>query len=311
MNIVFFGTPEFAVPALKALLDNKHQVLAVVTQPDRPCGRGRHIAYSPVKAAADAAGLRIIQPDRVRDTGFIEELRKIGADVIVTAAYGQILPREILNMPEKGCINVHASLLPKYRGASPISQSVINGDTETGVTTMLMDEGMDTGDILLQEKVEVSYTDTAGSLSRRLSVVGAELLLLTLERLEEGGIVPKPQAGEVSFAPLLKKSDAIIQWERTAIDLYNFIRGMNPWPCAYTFLEGDMIKILRSERMDGEAEAGVVSMVTKKEIFVGTGKGLLSILEVQAPGKRPMDIKAFLQGRRIHEGVRFNDKPAA
>ncbi|MBI4825366.1 MAG: methionyl-tRNA formyltransferase [Nitrospirae bacterium] len=311
MNIVFFGTPEFAVPSLKALLDNKHQVLAVVTQPDRPCGRGRHIAHSPVKAAAHEAGLIIIQPEKVRDPGFVEELSKVGSDVIVTAAYGQILPPAILHLPEKGCINVHASLLPKYRGASPINRAVINGDKETGVTTMMMDEGMDTGDMLLQKRTLIFSHDTAGSLSERLSIVGAELLILTLKKLEEGSIAPQPQTGEASFAPLLKKSDGIIQWERPAAELYNFIRGMNPWPCAYTFLEDDMIKILGSERIDGEGEAGVIFRVSKKEMLVGTGKGLLSIIEVQAPGKRPMDIMAFLQGRRIQEGVRFHDKPAA
>lgn len=309
MRVIFFGTPEFAVPSLNALLDAGHQVLAVVTQPDRPSGRGRHIAPSPVKTAALNAKLRIIQPERVRDSGFIDELKEIGAEAVITAAYGQILPPEILNIPEKGCINVHASLLPKYRGAAPVNQAIINGDRETGITTMLMDEGMDTGDILLQKKIEISHDDTAGSLLQRLSVLGADVLLLTLQKMEEGGIVPKPQTGEATFAPLLKKSDGLIQWKRTAMELYDFIRGMNPWPCAYSFLEDDMIKVLRSERSDGDGEPGVAVIVSKKEMVIGTGSGLLSILEVQAPGKRPMDIKAFLQGRSLKEGVRFHDKP--
>lgn len=311
MKVVFFGTPEFAVPALNALKDSEHRVLAVVTQPDRPYGRGRHIVPSPVKADAQEAGLRILQPENLQGTGFIEELKDIGPSVIVTVAYGQILPSEVINLPEMGCINVHASLLPKYRGATPISQAIINGDTETGITTIFMDEGMDTGDILLQKKAGIFSYDTAGSLSERLSIIGADILLLTLKKLEEGNLIAEPQIGEASFAPLLKKSDGLIQWTRPAKELYDFTRGMNPWPCAYSFLEGDMIKVLRSMVMDGEGEAGVANLISKKELIVGTGRGLLSILEVQPPGKRPMDIRAFLQGRRLQEGTRFYDKSVA
>jgi methionyl-tRNA formyltransferase len=269
------------------------------------------MAPSPVKTVALEAGLHVLQPDKVRDAGFINELKNIRPSVIVTVAYGQILSSEIISLPEKGCINVHASLLPQYRGAAPINQAIINGDKETGITTMLMDEGMDTGDILLQERTEILPDETAGELSRRLSVIGAGLLLETLRRIEEGSLDPEEQRGEASFAPLLKKSDGIIQWTRPAKELYDFIRGMNPWPGAYSFLKGDMIKILRSEAVDGDAEAGVITEVSKNRLLVGTGEGLLSLLEVQPPGKRPMEIKAFLQGRRPEQGMRFYDKPVA
>ncbi len=309
MRVVFFGTPGFAVPALKALISSGHEISAVVTQPDRPHGRGRHVSFSPVKSESMEAGLDVIQPERVNDAGFIEELRSLSADIIVTAAYGQILPSEIIDMPDKGCINIHPSLLPKYRGASPVNQAIIDGEVETGVTTMLMDEGMDTGDILLQKSIGILPDETAGGLSGRLSEAGAGLMLETLEELEKGGIVPRPQNGDASFAPLRKKSDGLIQWARTARELYDFTRGMNPWPCAHTFLGSDMIKILRTEAVDGDGEAGTVIRVDKKALVAGTGSGLLSILEVQPPGKRAMDIRSFLQGRKIQEGTRFYDKP--
>jgi methionyl-tRNA formyltransferase len=311
LRVVFFGTPEFAVPTLRSLLNSAHEVAAVVTQPDRPVGRGRHMAPSPVKAAALEAGLHVIQPEKVRDADFINELKSIDPSVIVTVAYGQILPLEILSLPEKGCVNIHASLLPKYRGAAPINQAIINGDAETGITTMLMDEGMDTGDILLQKVTEIMPDETAGGLSERLSVIGADILLETLKKIESGSLKPEEQRGDASFAPLLKKSDGIIQWARPAKELHDFIRGMNPWPGAYTFIKGDMIKVLRSEAVDGDGEAGVVSAVTNNELLVGTGEGLLALLEVQPSGKRPMEIKAFLQGRKLEEGMRFNDKSVA
>lgn len=305
MRVVFFGTPEFAVLPLRALINSGHEVLAVVTQPDRQRGRGRRIMPCPVKLEAQRHGIRILQPDKVKELGFADTLKLLNPSIIVVAAYGQILPPEILNLPEFGCVNIHASLLPKYRGAAPINWAIINGETKTGVTIMLMDEGMDTGLILLQEEVEIYPEDTAGSLSQRLSRIGAEILPRALEGLRQGSLKPVPQTGEPSYAPLLKKSDGLIQWSKPARDLFNLIRGVNPWPGAYSFLEDERIKILRALVVEGEGEAGVIKKVSKDELLVGTGKDLLSILEVQPSGKPVMSIKAFIQGRRIREGLRF------
>jgi methionyl-tRNA formyltransferase len=305
LRVVFFGTPEFAVLPLRALINSGHEVLAVVTQPDRQRGRGRRIMPCPVKLEAQRHGIRILQPDKVKELGFADTLKLLNPSIIVVAAYGQILPPEILNLPEFGCVNIHASLLPKYRGAAPINWAIINGETKTGVTIMLMDEGMDTGLILLQEEVEIYPEDTAGSLSQRLSRIGAEILPRALEGLRQGSLKPVPQTGEPSYAPLLKKSDGLIQWSKPARDLFNLIRGVNPWPGAYSFLEDERIKILRALVVEGEGEAGVIKKVSKDELLVGTGKDLLSILEVQPSGKPVMSIKAFIQGRRIREGLRF------
>ncbi|RJQ52363.1 MAG: methionyl-tRNA formyltransferase [Nitrospiraceae bacterium] len=305
MNIVFFGTPEFAVPPLGTLLNSEHKVLAVITQPDRPGGRGRHVSACPVKVEAGKAGLKIFQPLKVRDAGFIAELKRIAPDAIVVAAYGQILPSAIIRLPELGCINIHASLLPKYRGAAPINWAIINGEKKTGITTMLMDEGMDTGAVLLQEETEIAPDDTAGALSHRLSETGASLLIRTLEGIENGSVRPVPQSDGATYAPLLKKTDGFIQWGKSASDVSNLIRGMNPWPGAYGFLEGERVNILKAEPVEGNGEPGIIYRVSKEELAAGTGKGLLSVLEIQPAGKPVMTIRAFLQGRRIKEGMRF------
>ena len=306
MKLVFFGTPEFAVAPLRTLLNSEHEVIAVVTQPDRQKGRGRHMQSCPVKMEAQKAGIRILQPRTVRDAEFINELRAMGPDVIVVAAYGQILPSEIIRLPELGCVNIHASLLPKYRGAAPINQVIINGEKQTGITTMLMDEGMDTGPCLLKQETDITPDDTPETLSLRLAEIGAELLMRTLKGLESGEVKPVVQSGEPSYAAIMKKNDGLIQWSKRADELCNFVRGMNPWPGAYTFIEGERIKILRAAVEDGEAEPGVVCRVSKDELMAGTGKGLLSICEIQAPGKPVMAIKAFLQGRKIREGMKFD-----
>jgi len=309
LEVVFFGTPEFAVPSLKVLLNSGYKVLAVVTQPDRQSGRGRHLKPSPVKIEAQKAGFKILQPQKVKDTDFIAELKMMNPSVIVVVAYGQILPPEIIHLPEYGCINVHASLLPKYRGAAPINWALINGEKITGITTMLMDEGMDTGPILLQETVEIKSDDTVETLSLRLSEIGSNVLLRTLKDLEEGKLKPTPQVGDVTYAPILKKTDGLIKWSKSAVELYNFIRGVTPWPGAYSFLEDKRVKILKAEPVNGEGKAGVIEEVTKERLLVGTGKGRLSILEIQPEGKTGMTIKAFLQGRRIRKGMRFYEKP--
>ena len=309
MRLVFFGTPEFAVLTLKNLLNSEHKILAVVTQPDRQSGRGRHITPCPVKLEAQKAGLKVFQPLRVKDGEFIGELKKMNPSVIVVVAYGQILPSEIIRLPGFGCINVHASLLPKYRGAAPINWAVINGDKKTGVTTMLMDEGLDTGHVLVQEAADIDSEDTAGTLSVRLSKIGAGLLIRTLEGLEKGHLKPVPQSGEATYARMLKKSDGLIQWSKSSKELSNLIRGVNPWPGAYSFLEGKKIKISKAICVDGKGEAGVVYNNTKNELIVGTGIGMLSILEVQPSGKSAMSIKSFLQGRKIKKGSRFHENP--
>jgi methionyl-tRNA formyltransferase len=305
MNLVYFGTPEFAVTPLKTLLNSGYEVLAVVTQPDRQSGRGRHISACPVKIEAQKSGIETLQPLKVRNSEFLEKLRSLNPSVIVVAAYGQILPPEIIHLPVFGCINIHASLLPKYRGAAPINWAIVNGEKKTGITTMLMDEGMDTGAVLLQEDVEITSEDTAGSLSGKLSKIGADLLIRTLKELDNGGIKPVPQCDEVSYAPLLKKTDGLINWSRSAREINNFIRGMDPWPGAYGFLEDERIKILQVVSLDENGEAGIIKRISKDELIVGAGKGSISILEIQPQGKPVMTIRAFLQGRKMKEGMRF------
>lgn len=280
-------------------------MLAIVTQLDRQSGRGRRMVSSPVKLEAQKEGIKIFQPHKVKDTAFIKDLKLFDPSIIVVAAYGQILPSEIIHLPEYGCVNIHASLLPKYRGASPINWAIINGEERTGITTILMDEGMDTGPVLLQEEVEINADDTAGSLSQRLSKIGADVLMQTLEGLEGGSLKPRPQTGDVSYAPILKKTDGLIQWSKSAKELHNFVRGMNPWPGAYSFFESERIKILQTVSVDGNGEIGVINRVTKDELFVGTGEGVLSVLKVQPAGKTIMPVKAFLQGRKIKEGMKF------
>jgi methionyl-tRNA formyltransferase len=289
------------------LVNSEHEVLAVVTQPDRQSGRGRHLSSCPVKKEAEKAGLKTFQPLKVRDMNFIDELKKISPDTIVVAAYGQILPPAIIHMPEFGCINIHASLLPKYRGAAPINWAIINGEKKTGITTMLMDEGMDTGSVLLQNETEITPEDTAGTLSQRLSGMGASLLMETLKGIKHGSIRPVPQKGEATFAPLLKKNDGLIQWTRSVDEICNFIRGMNPWPGAYSFLGGERIKILKGSAIEGNGAPGTICGVSKDDLLVGTGRGILSIIEIQPAGKSVMPAGPFLRGRKIKEGMRFEN----
>lgn len=316
MRIVFFGTPEFAVPSLQGLLNAGHEIDAVITQPDRQAGRGRQFRSCPVKLEAEKNGIRILQPQRVRDDNFIRELELLNPSAIVVVAYGQILPPEILYLPQYGCINVHASLLPDYRGAAPVNWAIINGEKKTGITIMFMDEGMDTGPVLLKEEMDINDEDTAGILSRRLSEAGAQLLIPALEGVGKGTLIPRPQAGKVSYAPPLKKNDGLIEWSKTAKDLYYFIRGMNPWPGAYSFLDGIRVKILKGGpvKPDGEHKQrhraggpGMIDTATRNELIVNTGSGKIAILELQPSGKPVMSVRSFLQGRKLKEGMRFHD----
>lgn len=315
MKVIFMGTPDFAVGTLRAIIEAGHEVSLVVTQPDKPKGRGGKMAISAVKEAALEYELPIFQPDRIRKEENIAYLRQYEADVIVVVAFGQILPKEILEMPKYGCVNVHASLLPKYRGAAPIQWAVIEGEKVSGVTTMHMDEGLDTGAILLQREIELAEDETGGSLFDRLSQVGAELLVETLKGLEKGTISERAQDDSLaSHTSIIKKSFGEIDFTKPAKEIECLIRGLNPWPSAFTHYNGKLLKIwkarvLTEEEAKGqlsadfpEVKAGEIVGITKHSLFIKTGEGLLSVLELQLEGKKRMEIDAFLRGVQIKEG---------
>jgi methionyl-tRNA formyltransferase len=305
MRIVFFGTPSFAVPSLDALIRAGYEVAAVVTQPDKRKGRSSALSPPPVKELALRMGLKVMQPERIRDLLFIGALKGIGPELIAVVAYGKIIPPDILKLPRRGCINVHASLLPNYRGAAPIPWAIIRGEEKTGITTMLMDEGLDTGDILLQDEIDIERDDTAETLSKRMAESGAALLIKTLRKMEDGSLKPAPQTGIPSYAPPLKKGDGRIDWAGTAEDIYNFVRGMYPWPCAYCYLKNERIKITRVKVIKGPGIAGRVEDAGG-QLIVGTGKELISIIELQPEGKKLMTAQDFLRGRRLKEGFFFD-----
>ncbi len=298
MNIVFFGTPNFAVPSLNVLVRSKHNVRLVVTQPDKRKGRSKKLGPPPVKEFAEKNYLKVLQPENIKDEEFLNSLGQLDPDVIVVVAYGKILPPDILRLPKWGCINIHASLLPKYRGAAPIQWAIINGEKESGVTTMLMDEGLDTGQILLTKIISIYDSDTYESLSLRLSTLGAEVLLETLEAIEKNEIHPSKQKGTTSYARPLKKEDGLVDWSKSARDVYNFIRGLYPWPCAYTFINGERVKIIKALPVEGKGVAGRIIIDEGKNLLIGTSNGLLSIIELQPEGKKPMTSRAYLSGRR-------------
>lgn len=303
MSIIFFGTPEFAVPSLLSLLRVGEKVALVVTQPDRRKGRGHEPAPPPVKVVALKEGLRVIQPTTMKGDELVDTFASLKPEFIVTAAYGKILPRTVLHIPERGCINVHASILPKYRGAAPIAWAIIRGEKETGITTMLMDEGLDTGPILLQRSVAIEEEDTAGSLAEKLSLTGSSLLIETIVGMRDGSLKPQPQKGEPTFAPSLQKEDGLIIWSGEAADISRFIRGMQPWPAAYTHINGERITILKAEPLEGEGRPGAIYKAGKDGLIIGTGRGLLSVIELQPSGKRPMSASNFVSGRALKEGA--------
>jgi methionyl-tRNA formyltransferase len=305
MRIVFFGTPSFALPSLDALLQAGYEVEAVVTQPDKRKGRRRISFTPPVKELALRVGLKVMQPERIRDPLFIGALKDINPELIVVVAYGKILPPHILALPRRGSVNVHASLLPKYRGAAPIPWAIIRGEKKTGITTMLMDEGLDTGDILLREEIDIHRDDTAETLSKRLAEAGASLLIETLRKMEDGSLKPVPQTGIPSYAPPLRKEDGRINWDSTAENIYNFVRGMYPWPCAYCYLNDKRIKITRVKVLKGTGIAGRIENAGE-QLIVGTGKELVSIIELQPEGKKLMTSQDFLRGRTLKEGIFFD-----
>lgn len=306
MRIIFMGTPDFAVGALESIVKAGHEVVLVVTQEDKPKGRGREIQFTPVKEAAIKHGIEVYQPHRVKAEEGVEKLRKYNADVFVVAAYGQILSKEILDMPKYGCVNIHASLLPKYRGAAPIQWSIIDGERVTGVTTMMMAEGLDTGDMLEKIEVEITSEDTGGSLHDKLMEAGARLILSTLTKLENGTATRTVQDDSLScYAKMLDKRLGDIDFTKSAEELERLVRGLNPWPSAYTRYNGKTLKVWRADVVDKDyqGECGQIVDKTKNAIIVKTGKGALAITELQIEGKRRMTTESYLCGAGFEEGA--------
>lgn len=298
-NIVFFGTPQFAVPALQALIDADEPVNLVVCQPDKPKGRGHLMSMPAVKELALKHGIIVLQPHSVRDEAFIEQIRSLHPEFIITAAYGKILPKQILDIPKHGCLNVHASLLPKYRGPAPIQHALLNGEKTTGVSIMLMDEGVDTGDIILQKAIEIEDADTSATLFDKLSKLGASLLLEAMQGLRNGTLSPVPQTGKPSYAPQLNKDDGRIDWEKSAKQIVNLIRAMTPWPSAFCYLGSERLKILLAKALEGILPAGKIDTSSTDTLKVGTAEGILEILKLQPEGKRAMTAREFLLGRKL------------
>ena len=302
------GTPDFAVGTLEAIIEAGHEVVLVVTQPDKPRGRSGALQFTPVKECAVAHGIEVFQPTKIRLEENVEFLRKYDADIAVVAAFGQILPQSILDMPKYGCINVHASLLPKYRGAAPIQWAVINGDPVTGVTIQQMDIGVDTGDIIAIREVPISDEETGGGLFDKLAVVGAELCVEAMEAIANGTATRTPQNHEeATHVSMISKEFGNIDWNKSADEIEHLIRGLNPWPSAYTKLDGKTFKIWRAKVVPGASDkaAGTIVKVEKNALEVQTGDGVLSLLEVQLEGKKRMEVDAFLRGYSVQEGVVF------
>ncbi|MCR6515376.1 MAG: methionyl-tRNA formyltransferase [Clostridium sp.] len=305
MKIVFMGTPDFAVPSLKALIE-KYGVECVFTQPDKRQGRGKKIAYSPVKEEALKHDIEVIQPIKLKDEKeMIKNLKDLEPDFIIVVAFGQILTKEVLDIPKYGCINLHGSILPMYRGAAPINWAIINGEKVSGNTTMLMDVGLDTGDMLLKDEVEITDDMTAGELYEILKDRGANLLIQTIEGLVNGTIEREKQTDETFYAKMLNKDMAKIDWSKSAKDIKNLIRGLNPWPVAFTNYEDKVMKIYESEVKDtkGNVEAGTILKVSKEGILVSCGEGSLLIKRIQFPGKKALTVKEYLNGYKIEEGT--------
>jgi methionyl-tRNA formyltransferase len=312
MNIIFMGTPEFALPTLKSLHQSSHSILAVITQPDRPKGRGQKLLVSPIKQYALDSNLLVLQPKTVNDSEFIESLKQNRPDIIIVVAFGQILSDTFLKIPKQFCINLHSSLLPKYRGAAPIHRAILNGEKKSGVTTIIMDKGMDTGDILLIQETPIHETDTAQTLHDTLSKMGGALVLETLKRLAENTLLPIQQDhSQVTYATKLKKEEGLIHWDQSAITLSNKVRGLNPWPGTYTLLNKKRLRILKVQIGEGSPDdtPGKVARVTDIGIEVGTGQGRLIITELQPAGKKSMPTKNYLAGHKVERGTLFDTVP--
>ena len=306
MRVIFMGTPDFAVGTLEEIIKAGHEVALVVSQPDKAVGRSKALRYTPVKACALEHGIEVYQPQKVRDSECIERLRTYHPDIIIVEAFGQIIPRAILDMPRYGCVNVHASLLPKYRGAAPIQWVVIDGEKESGVTTMMMDVGLDTGDMLEKAVVPLAADETGGSLHDKLSVLGAELILSTLDKLEKGTAVRTPQTDEnTCYAKMLKKNMGDIDWTMDAVSIERLVRGLNPWPSAFTRWNGRMLKIWEAKVLPDpavKAPCGSVISAGEEGLKIQTGNGVLCVTSLQLEGKKRMDTAAFLRGYQIEPG---------
>lgn len=311
MRVIFMGTPDFAVETLEEIIKAGHEVVLVVSQPDKAVGRSKALRYTPVKACALAHGIPVYQPGRVREAESIEYLRRFTPDIIIVEAFGQIIPKELLEMPRYGCVNVHASLLPKYRGAAPIQWAVINGDAVTGVTTMRMDEGLDTGDIIMKKEVIIREDETGGSLFERLSREGAGLCVETMAAIENGTAHYTPQDDtKATHTAKIQKELGSIDWSRDAKSIECLIRGLDPWPSAYTSLAGKTLKIWKARAIaedgqKGSSSPGCIVAVQKDGIFVQTGDGILVLTEVQLEGKKRMPVEAFLNGCPVEPGTYF------
>ncbi len=311
MKILFMGTPDFAVGALEAIIEAGHEVVCVVTQPDKPKGRGKAVQFPPVKECALKYNIPVFQPVRIKEQEAVEKLRQYEAELFVVAAFGQILSSEILHMPRYGCINIHASLLPKYRGAAPIQWAILEGEAETGVTIMQMNEGLDTGDMLTKAVVPISSKDTGDSLHDKLMAAGARLVVETIPKLAEGSIIPQKQQEQQScYAKMLKKSMGQLDWNKEARVLERLIRGLNSWPGAYTGFRGKNLKIweaAQGQQEGSSAVPGTVVAVTKESIEVQTGAGTLILKTVQLEGKKRMEVKDFLLGYPVKQGDRLGE----
>lgn len=311
-RLVFFGTPEFAVPTLAALVEAGRTPLRVVTQPSKPAGRGQRLEDPPVARWAREHGLPVVQPRKVRDPAFLAQMRELRPDVAIVVAFGQIFPRELLDIPPYGCINLHGSLLPKYRGASPIQAAVATGETRTGVTAMLMEEGLDSGPILLEEETEIGPEETAGELSRRLSAMGGRLVVRTLDALERGAVTPRAQPSEgITYAPRLTRESGRADWSLTARELSDRLRAFTPWPGMAASLKGQPVKIVRARPLPGGEgdgpEPGTLLGLRDGLLAVACGNGtVLGVSELQRPGKRALKAADFVNGERLHAGERFD-----
>jgi methionyl-tRNA formyltransferase len=307
MRIIFLGTPEFAVPSLEALANAGHEIAAVFTQPDRPKGRGNQLTASPVKEAAHRLGLTVFQPERVRRPEHVAAIAALAPNIMVVVGYGQIIPQSIIDIPAHGILNVHASLLPKYRGAAPIQWAIANGEMQTGVTIMRIDAGLDTGDMVLKRSLTIYPDETALELSRRLAPIGAELLVEAINQIESGTASFEPQDQALAtYAPILKKEDGRVDWSRPAIEIYNRLRGFTPWPGSYTAFRGQVLQIYKARTIEAAAEREPGTLhVEKHRLLVRCGAGSLEVLELQIEGKKRMPIESFLNGYSLSSGERL------
>ena len=321
LKVIFAGTPEFAAVALQALISSRHQVIAAYTQPDRPAGRGRKLTPSPVKLLAGAHNIPVYQPERLRGEAEQQQLRELGADIMVVVAYGLILPKAVLDAPRLGCINIHASLLPRWRGAAPIQRAILAGDEQSGVTIMQMDVGLDTGDMLVIENTPIRRNDTAATLHDRLAEIGARTVITALDQLQSGSAKPVPQDdSQACYAHKLSKEEALLEWSRPAIELERQVRAFNPWPVAQTSYksnyEGEVVRVWQARALDGisanGATPGAIIAATKEGVDVATGNGVLRLEQVQLPGGRPLAAVDLLNARKSlkQAGARFDSAPA-